>query len=82
MTVLNRKKELLERAERLRTAAKMQDPAAQSAIQFIELQIEDAKESLVAADGNDMLRLQGAVRHLEKMLKELTVTPPNIKPEQ
>lgn len=70
------KVEIAELASRLREAANLGEPLAQSAVALVQLMCEDMKESLVAADGNDMLRLQGAVRHFQRLHKELTQKPP------
>lgn len=68
----------VELAAKLREAAKAQDPIAKAAIELVKLSMDDAKESLVAADGDDMLRAQGSARQLQRLYKELTVTPPSI----
>lgn len=73
-----RKDQTIELAGRLREAAKTGEPLARAAVELVRLSIEDLKESLVGADGDDMLRTQGAARHLQRMHKELTVTPPTI----
>lgn len=65
-------------AKRLRDAAKLQDPMAQSAIELIALMAEEAKERLVAASGEDMLREQGAARELRRIVRELTTEPPSL----
>lgn len=76
------KAKVAELAKRLREAARMQDPFAQAAIEMVRLASENVKESLVTAEGDDMLRLQGAARHLSKLHTELTTTPPGIGAEQ
>lgn len=68
-----------EIVHRLREAAYLQDPIAKAAIEMIRLSAEVTRESLVAADGNDMLRLQGAVRQLDKLHKDLITKPPQTK---
>jgi hypothetical protein len=68
-----------EIASRLRDAARLQDPFALAAIELVKLSSDAAKESLVSAEGDDMLRLQGAARHLTKLHKELTTQPPGIQ---
>jgi N-acetylglucosamine kinase-like BadF-type ATPase len=67
-----------ELAGKIREAAALHDPVARAIIELVKLSSDDLKESLVSAEGNDMLRLQGAARHLTKLHKEMTVTPPNI----
>lgn len=69
---------IAELTQRLREAAKMQDPIAAAAVEVVKLSAEAAKESLVGADGNDMLRHQGAARQFAKLHTELTQTPPSI----
>lgn len=70
----------LELAARLRDAARQQDPIAKSAVELVRLSLADQRESLVDAAGDDMLRTQGTARFLVKLLRELTVEPPSIKP--
>jgi hypothetical protein len=65
-------------AGQLRDAAFQQDPYAKACIDLVKLSLESVKESLVTADGDDMLRQQGAARHLTKLLAELTTKPPQI----
>lgn len=72
------KSDLYETTKLLREAAQRQDPAARLTISLVRLLADAEKESLVTADGDDMLRRQGAVRSLEKLYKELTVVPPSI----
>ncbi len=76
------KEQAISLAARLRDAAKLQDPVAASAISLVRLTIEELKDSLVSAEGDDMLRLQGAVRHFQRLHKELTVQPPSIRPTE
>lgn len=73
---------ITELAKQLREAAHLQDPTAKAAIELVKLSADMAKESLVSAAGDDMLRLQGAARHLTKLHTELTTTPPNITAPQ
>lgn len=73
---MNPKAELAELTARLREAAKLEDAAAKSAIALVQLTYDDLKESLVAAEGDDMLRLQGAARQFKRLYKDLTVEPP------
>lgn len=63
---------------KLRDAAKMQDPIASAAIELVHRMGEAAKENLVSADGDDMLRAQGSARMLSKLHTDLTTRPPNI----
>lgn len=70
--------EMVELASRLREAAKLEDPVAKSAVALVHLIIEDMKVSLVEANGDDMLRLQGAIRRFLWLYKELTEAPPAI----
>ncbi len=70
------KERILDLAKQLREAANVMDPIAKAVIELVKLSSDAAKESLVAADGNDMLRMQGAVRQLDKLHKELTTNPP------
>lgn len=76
------KERVTELAKQLREAAQAQDPVAKAAIQLIQLSCDAAKESLVSADGNDMLRSQGAVRSFEKLHKELTTNPPQMRRQE
>lgn len=75
MTPKERQADLIKR---LRDAAKMQDLTAKAAIELVQLLIEETKESLVSADKEDMYRLQGAARCLQKLHRDLTTTPPAI----
>jgi len=74
----SRKQELSELAARLREGAKLQDPMARAAVQLLIMSADDAKESLVTAEGEDMYRLQGAARHLRMLIREVTTEPPKI----
>jgi hypothetical protein len=76
------KERITELAKQLREAAAAQDPLARAVIELVKLSGEAAKESLVAADGNDMLRAQGAVRQFEKLHKELTTNPPPMRRQE
>lgn len=69
----------MEQAKALREAAQLHDPMARGAVELLRLTVEDLKDRLVDADGNDMLRLQGAIRQFSRLHRELTVTPPAIK---
>lgn len=63
---------------RIRDAAKLHDPIASAVVEMVKLLQEDVKESLVNAEGNDIHRLQGAARHMQRLHKDLTTTPPSI----
>jgi hypothetical protein len=67
-----------ELTQRLRDLAKTQDPIAKAVIELIRLHMQAGKDALVSADGDAMLRTQGAVRAFEKLYTDLTKTPPNI----
>lgn len=67
-----------ELAGKLRDAARLSDPIAKAAVELVKLSMDSVKESLVAAAGDDMLRMQGAARYLQKLHKELTTEPPKI----
>lgn len=72
------KSQVVELASLVREADRRHEPIAKTIIDLIKLSIDEAKESLVKADGNDIYRLQGAIQHMQKLHKELTVTPPSI----
>lgn len=73
------KERAAELVAKLRDAAALHDPLARAAIELLKITVDEAKESLVAAtDHADMLRLQGGVKTLQKLHKELTTQPPNI----
>lgn len=76
---MDRRAKAAELATRLRDAAAQQDPVAKAAIELVQLTLVEAKESLVDAAGDDMLRVQGAARQLQRLYRELTTTPPTIK---
>ena len=81
--MLNNRERLAELAAKLRDAANLHDPIAKAAIELVKLSADELKESLVSAEGEDMLRAQGAARQLSKIHRELTTTPPSIsKPVQ
>lgn len=68
-----------ELTQRLRDAARMQDPVARTTIDLVKLMYDAAKDSLVNASGDDMLRAQGEARMLKKLHTELTTVPPSIQ---
>lgn len=70
-----------ELAAQIRDAARLLDPVARATIELVKLSLDETKDTLVSADGNDMLRLQGVARHLTKLHKDLTVVPPSISAE-
>lgn len=67
-------------AAQIREAASLHDPLARACIELVKLSLDAVKDTLVSAEGEDMLRQQGVARHLSKLHRELTVTPPNINP--
>ena len=71
--------EITQVVAQLRDAAHQQDPVALAVIRLVKLSVDATKESLVSADGDDMLRMQGAARHLTKLHTELTTNPPAIQ---
>ena len=73
------KERIAELVKQLREGAQQMDPASRAAVELVKLSGEAARESLVTAEGNDMLRMQGAARHLDKLHKDLTTNPPNIR---
>lgn len=64
--------------KRLRDAAREMDPIARAAIELVQVMGDTAKDTLVSADGDDMLRAQGEARVFRKLLADLTTIPPNI----
>ena len=74
------KSRVTELLKNLREAANLSDPSARAIVEVMKLSIEDLKDSLVTAVGEDMLRMQGAAQHLRKIHQELTSSPPNIAP--
>lgn len=79
---MTNKERMAALVQQLRDQAKMQDPTARAAVEVILLAHGEAKESLVTADGSDMLRAQGLARGLLKLHRDLITTPPNIAQEQ
>ncbi len=67
-----------QQLERLRDAYLVQDPMARAIVDVLKLSLEELKESLVKAVGEDIPRTQGAARHLMKLHQELTTPPPSI----
>ena len=76
------KERVTELAKQLREAAQLMDPVARAAIELVKLASDTAKESLVSAEGDDMLRLQGAARQLTKLHTELTTNPPQTRRQE
>ena len=71
-----------ELVQKLRDAAKLQDPVAKAAIELVQLQRDAARESLVTADGDDMLRKQGEARAFDRLHRDLITIPPSITPSE
>lgn len=76
---MDSRRRIAELAQQLRDAARLQDPLAKVAVELVKLSAEEAKESLVDATGDDMLRVQGAARQLKKLHRELTMAPPSVQ---
>ncbi len=72
------KEQIAAVSKRLRDAAKLQEPHALSVVQLLVLLAEEAKERLITAEGDELLREQGAARELRRVVRELTVEPPSI----
>lgn len=64
----------------LREAAAKEEPLARMAIEMVKLSGDEAKESLVSAEGEDIHRLQGAARHMIALYRDLTRDPMNVTP--
>lgn len=73
------KEQAAELAGRIRAAARQGEPIARAVISLVKHYEDEAKASLVAVDGDDMLRAQGAARQLQRIYRELTVEPPTIR---
>jgi len=73
------KNQITEQARKVREAAQLSDPLAVAVVSLLQMTIEDLKESLVSAEGEDMYRTQGAVRHFSRLHRELTVTPHSLR---
>jgi hypothetical protein len=54
-------------------------PEAQAIKELIGLLIDEAKDSLVDASGDDTLRLQGEAKALLRMQRSITTAPPTNK---
>lgn len=72
----SRKQPLADLAAKLREGLSLQDPMARVAVQLLISTADDVKESLVLADGEDMLRMQGAARQLRTLIRDITTEPP------
>jgi hypothetical protein len=72
------KERITDLAKQLRDAARMQDPVARAAIELVKLSSDAAKESLVTAEGDGILRAQGEARAMARLHRELTTIPPSI----
>jgi exopolyphosphatase/pppGpp-phosphohydrolase len=75
------REQAVELARQLREYTELHDQAARTAVKLIETTVEELRDRLVEASGDDMLRTQGAVRQFAKLHKELTTKPPTIQPE-
>ena len=73
----NLRERKLELAKVVREAAQKQDPLARTIIELVKLTVDDFKESLVSAEGEDIHRLQGAAREFRKLLRELITDSPS-----
>ena len=73
---------VLETAARLRAAYFQQDPLAVAVVDLLQAAIDEARDSLVSSEGDDTLRLQGAARQHQKLLRELTTMPPSTRPKE
>jgi hypothetical protein len=74
------KARVTELAAQIREAVRLHDPVARAVVELVKLSLDETKDTLVQAEGEDIPRVQGAARHLSKLHKELTVTPPSIVP--
>lgn len=72
------KSRLAELVAVVRQAAKARDPVAVAMIELLSAQSDDLKQRLVDADEGRMLAIQGAARAIQKLHRDLTVTPPQI----
>jgi hypothetical protein len=77
--MMDSKARVAELTKQVRDAAKLQDPLGRAVVELVKLMGDEAKDSLVTAVGDDMLRIQGSARALKKFHADLTVTPPNIQ---
>lgn len=73
MSVSRTRSRLFEIQSTLRKAGTQE---AYIIIEMIGILVEEYRNTLVSADGNDMLRAQGAARAFEKLHRELTTLPP------
>lgn len=73
-----------ERLKELAKTVRQTGDASSAAIkQLLPLLIEMAKDSLVEAEGVELMRLQGEVQALKRLLASFTVEPVSIaKPQQ
>lgn len=76
---MDNKQKAAQLVRQLRDELYRQEPIMRAVVDMLKAYQDIAKESLVAADGNDMLRLQGEARGLGKLIRELSTQPPNIK---
>ena len=75
---MTQRERLAELARQVREAGHKHDPLARAMIELLKLSIDEIKDSLVTASGDDMLRKQGGAQQLSRLLKDLTVTPPSM----
>ena len=64
---------LAELADSLRKSTAAE---AQMVVEMTRLLAEEARQALVSADGDDMLRAQGAARAFDRLHRQLTTAPP------
>lgn len=67
-----------ELAKALRDAYYQKDPGARAAVELLKLVGEELRDQFVQSAGDDMLRLQGAVRQIERLHRQLTTMPSEI----
>jgi hypothetical protein len=77
---MNKTKERLQ--ELAKTVRQSNDASSASIKQLLPLLIEMAKDSLVEAEGVELMRLQGEVQALKRLLTSFTVEPVSIAPKQ
>jgi hypothetical protein len=55
---------------------------AEHAKKLVQLLFEDAKDGLVSAFGDELIKLQGEARAMDRLYKRLTETVPKTTPEE
>ena len=70
-----------ELAKAVREGARQLEPGARAAIELIGLLLAEAKDRLVAAPADEVMRAQGAAQQLQRLHHELTNTPASITPQ-